>query len=105
MKILREIDNTEREQESLEHKCLRKKCVCFLRKKMRNKIKTFEDYQIMLKQIMQFVEDQVLIYGNTSLQCSFHSKKKKFAKVLKEGGAGGIQGETRGPGSPLKFNP
>ena len=96
MKILREIDNTEREKESLEHKCLRMKCVSFLRKKMRNKIKTFEDYQIMLKQMMQFVEDQVLIYGNTSLQCSFHSKKKVCLSV--EGGRRRGGSRAEGPG-------
>ena len=45
----------------------------------------------MLKQMMQFVEDQVLIYGNTSLQCSFHSKQKVYYSV----GVGGGGGEGR----------
>ena len=62
MRILREIDNAEQEKESLEHKYLRKKCVIFVKKKLRDKIKTFEDYQIMLEQMVQFVEEQVLAY-------------------------------------------
>ena len=43
----------------------------------------------MLKQMMQFVEDQVLIYGNTSLQCSFHSKQKVYYSVGVGGGGRG----------------